>query len=94
LTFVPCGRVKTIEFIRWLGVTIADATAQAILSDPAPLSRSIWICRQHLRRIVDEVAGMGLALGINVESVSIYRDEIDATVDLFHALDEIRPETG
>jgi hypothetical protein len=28
-------------------------------------------------------------LGVNVESVSINRDEIDASVDLFHALREV-----
>ena len=33
--------------------------------------------------------GNGLILGINVESVSINRDEIDASVDLFHSLKEV-----
>ncbi|MCC6626444.1 MAG: hypothetical protein IT340_03465 [Chloroflexi bacterium] len=90
LTFVPCGRARTIEFIRWLGVAITDATARAILDDPAPLSRSIQICREHFRRILDQMAGAAVPLGVNVESVSIYRDEIDATVDLFHALEALR----
>jgi hypothetical protein len=30
-----------------------------------------------------------LPLGVNVESVSINRDEIDASIDLFHALREV-----
>jgi 5,10-methylenetetrahydrofolate reductase len=32
LTFVPCGRAKTLEFIRWLGITMDDDTARAILA--------------------------------------------------------------
>jgi hypothetical protein len=33
-------------------------------------------------------------LGVNVESVSINRDEIDASVDLFHAVVEVLAASG
>lgn len=92
LTFVPCGRAKTMEFIRWLGVSIGDATAAAILNDPAPLSRSIRLCRSHLRIILDHFDLTTVPLGLNVESVSIHRDEIDASIDLLHALHEVIQE--
>lgn len=86
LTFVPCGRSTTMAFIRWLGIALSDQTARAILDDPAPLSRSIRICCSHLRVILDHVDTTALPLGLNVESVSIHRDEIDASIDLVHAL--------
>ena len=89
LTFIPCGREKTLEFIRWLGVAIADETAAAILADAAPLSRSIAICRDHLRTILGQDYARTLPLGLNVESVSIYKDEIDASIELHHALHEV-----
>jgi hypothetical protein len=89
LTFVPCGRAKTLEFIRWLGIRIDPVIATSILDDPAPLSRSIAICRDHLRAILDQPYSDVLPLGINVESVSIYRDEIDASIELAHALREV-----
>jgi 5,10-methylenetetrahydrofolate reductase len=89
LTFVPCGRAKTLEFIRWLGIRIDPGVAAAILGDPAPLSRSIAICRDHLRAILDQPYADELPLGIHVESVSIYRDEIDASIELAHALREV-----
>ena len=89
LTFVPCGRPKTLEFIRWLGVGIADDTARAILADPAPLAKSIQLCCTLLRTILDHDYAETLPLGVNVESVSIYRDEIDASVELVHALQEV-----
>ena len=94
LTFVPCGRAKTLEFIRWLGIAIADETARAILADPAPLTRSIAICRDHLRAILDQDYARTLPLGINVESVSIYKDEIDASIELHGALHEVARESG
>ena len=42
-----------------------------------------------LRRILEQPCAREIPLGINVESVSINRDEIDASVDLFHALHEV-----
>lgn len=92
LTFAPAGRDKTMEFLRWLGVRIPPETAQAILGSASPLKKSIEVCRDNLRRILDHDYAREIPLGINVESVSINRDEIDASVDLFHALAETMRE--
>jgi hypothetical protein len=89
LTFAPCGREKTLAFIRWLGVNVAPDTERAILGAANPLAKSIEICRDNLRRILDGAYAAHIPLGINVESVSINRDEIDASIDLFHALKEV-----
>jgi hypothetical protein len=89
LTFAPCGREKTLAFIRWLGVNVSAETERAILGAASPLAKSIEICRDNLRRILDGAYASQIPLGINVESVSINRDEIDASVELFHALREV-----
>ncbi|MEX1019138.1 MAG: hypothetical protein WDZ49_05735 [Litorilinea sp.] len=89
LTFVPVGREKTMEFMRWLGIKITPETTRAILGSSTPVSKSIEICCDNLRRILDQPCAESLALGINVESISIHKDEIDASVDLFHALQEV-----
>jgi len=89
LTFAPVGREKTLQFLQWLGVRIPDATAREILENSHPLKKSIGICRDNLRRILDQPYAREIPLGINVESVSINRDEIDASVDLFHAMAEV-----
>lgn len=94
LDFVPVGRPQTMTFIRWLGVAIPDDTAGAILGDPAPLSRSIAVCRDILRRVLDHPYADQLPLGISVESVSINREEIGATVELIHVLREVARERG
>lgn len=88
LTFAPCGREKTLAFLRWLGVNVAPETAQAILDAARPLERSIEICRDNLRRILDGPHTAAIPLGVNVESVSINRDEIDASVELIGVLRE------
>ena len=89
LTFAPVGRERTMMFLKWLGVNVPEATQRAILGAADPLARSIGICRDNLRRILDAPYAGSIPLGVNVESVSINRDEIDASVELFHALREV-----
>lgn len=94
LTFTPCGRPQTMEFLRWLGVSIADETAANILNDPAPLARSIAVCCAMLRTVLGQSFAMEIPLGINVESVSINKEEIGASVELFHCLRAVAEEHG
>ena len=89
LTFSPVGREKTMTFLNWLGVRIPPDTARSILGAANPLAKSIKICGDNLRRILDHPHAREIPLGVNVESVSINKDEIDASVDLFHALAEV-----
>ncbi|RRR69175.1 MAG: hypothetical protein EI684_16400 [Candidatus Viridilinea halotolerans] len=94
LDFVPVGRPQTLRFMRWLGIAIPDATASTILDDPAPLTRSIAVCRELLQRILDQPYADQLPLGVAVESVSINREEIGATVELVHTLREVAQQRG
>jgi hypothetical protein len=89
LTFAPCGRRKTMDFMKWLGISIPPETEQAILASPAPLTKSIEICCASLREILAQDYAGELPLGVNAESVSINKEEIDASVDLFHALKQV-----
>ncbi len=94
LTFSPVGREKTMAFLNWLGVRIPPDTARAILDAAAPLAKSIEICRDNLRRILDQPYAREIPLGVNIESVSIIKEEIDASVDLLHAMQEELKEHG
>lgn len=89
LTFAPCGRAKTMAFIKWLGVRVTLECEAAILNAPDPLAKSIEICCDNLREILDQDYVQHIPLGINVESVSINRDEIEGTIELFHRLSEV-----
>ena len=88
LSFAPVGREKTMKFLEWLGVRIPPETARAILGAAHPLARSIGVCRDNLLRILEQPYAREIPLGVSVESVSINKDEIDASIDLFHALQE------
>lgn len=94
LTFAPAGREKTMTFLKWLGVQIPPETEAAILGSTDPIARSIEVCRDNLRRILRHDYTRQLPLGINVESVSINRDEIEASVELFSVLATVMGERG
>jgi hypothetical protein len=89
LTFTPCGRPETLRFIKWLGVTVPAEVEQTLLSSDTPLAESIRVCIDSLRCILEAGIGRLIPLGINIESVSICKEEIAATADLFHALRDV-----
>ena len=89
LTFAPCGHPKTLHFLKWLGVNFPLETEQEIFSAQFPLQKSMEVCCSTLRKILDSIEPLRIPLGINVESVSIKKDEIDASIELFQELKEI-----
>lgn len=83
LTFAPCGRPKTMKFIHWLGVNVPADTEKAILEAANPVMTSVELLCDMCAKILLETKASGVPLGISVESVSIFREEIDATHELF-----------
>ncbi|RYX83483.1 hypothetical protein EON83_14670 [bacterium] len=88
LTFAPCGRAKTLEFIKWLGVSVPSEIERGILEAADPLSESIGICRSILSEILGSLEDRSVPLGLNIESVSNKKEEIEASVELFKVLEK------
>ncbi|MBL4764082.1 MAG: hypothetical protein JKX67_02205 [Colwellia sp.] len=86
LTFSPCGSKKTLEFIEWLGVNVPEATSLRILHAESPLYESIRICTNSLKQILDAVIPYDLPLGLNIESLTNRKEEIDGSILLYKLL--------
>lgn len=86
LTFSPCGSAKTLEFIEWLGISVPDATSLRILQANNPLAESIRICRNNLEHILEACVPLNIPLGLNIESLTNRKEEIDAAIVLFRLL--------
>ncbi|WP_104002945.1 methylenetetrahydrofolate reductase [Marinobacterium lutimaris] len=86
LTFSPCGSAKTLEFMEWLGISIPHATRWRILDAENPLLESIRICQNSLDQIIEACLPLGLPLGLNIESLTNRKEEIDAAVQLYRLL--------
>lgn len=86
MTFAPCGRPKTMTFIKWLGMSVPKEVEDRILNASSPVDESCAICNELLLQILEASANSGVPLGINVESLSIFKDEINAASTLFQTL--------
>ena len=86
LTFAPCGRQKTMTFIKWLGMTVPQETEERIFQAENPVNESVAVLTEILASIMEQCGSSGVPFGINVESVSIYKEEIDAAHTLFQKL--------
>jgi len=86
LTFTPCGSAKTLEFMEWLGISVPDATKHRILDSETPLNESIKICRNALEQIIEVALPLGIPLGLNIESLTNRKEEIDASIQLYKLL--------
>jgi len=86
LTFSPCGSEKTLEFIDWLGVSVPEATSLRILNANNSLYESIRICVNSLQQILDAILPYDLPLGLNIESLTNRKEEIDGSILLYKLL--------
>ena len=89
LTFAPCGHLKTLQFLKWLGVNVPLEAEREIFQASSPLHKSIEVCCSTWRRILDSIENFPIPVGINVESISFKKDEVEASIDLFYSLKEI-----
>jgi len=81
-TFSVCGSMKTLEFLRWLGVDVPRWIENELRHATNPLAASLEQAAMTAVELVDYCRRLGVPFGINVESVSIRREEIEASVEL------------
>lgn len=90
LTLAPCGSVKTLEFMTWLGIEVPRWLRAEITRGDA-LGVSYEQCLLNARALIACCRRLRLPFGINVESLTNRKLEIDAAIDLVH---EIRDMLG
>ena len=67
--------------MKWLGISFDPAIERRLLQSSDMLAESVAICEQLILEIADRPRGP-VPLGVNVESVSIRRADIEAAVAL------------
>jgi len=86
LSFAPCGSLKTLEFMKWLGIRFPRWLENELRFARDPLEASLGLCERIFLEVWDFARKKGLPLGVNVESVSIRKAEIDASTQLVKTL--------
>ena len=82
LTLAPCGSMTTLEFMSWLGIDIPRWLRTQIVRSGDPLAESYDQCLTNARTLIAFCRRLGLPFGINVESLTNRKVEIEASVDL------------
>ncbi|MFI6820430.1 methylenetetrahydrofolate reductase [Micromonospora sp. NPDC050187] len=81
-TLSVCGSLKTLAFLKWLGVRVPRWLENALRHADDPLAESYEQCLATARELITFCRRLGLPFGFNVESVSNRKLEIDASVSL------------
>ncbi len=81
-TFSVCGSVKTLEFLQWLGVDVPRWIANDLRHADDTLDASYDQAVATAVELIAFCRRVGVPFGLNVESVSIRKVEIDAAVRL------------
>lgn len=85
-TLTPCGSIKTLEFMKWLGISIPRWLENELLHSGDILQKSIdysersWL---ELKAFADE---KNIPIGCNIESVAIRKVEVDAAIELLNRI--------
>jgi hypothetical protein len=86
LSFSPCGSLKTMEFMKWLGISFPRWLENDLRFAPDILRKSVDLALQIFADVRAFAKEKKIPLGINVESVSIRKEEIEASGELFTSL--------
>ncbi|MFW6212926.1 MAG: methylenetetrahydrofolate reductase [Spirochaetota bacterium] len=89
LTLSPCGSAKTLEFMKWLGISFPEWIERELSRSDDTLRRSVAACLGVAEDLGRFCADRGIPFGYCVESVSIKKDEIDAAGELARRIGEL-----
>ncbi|MEV0070112.1 MULTISPECIES: methylenetetrahydrofolate reductase [unclassified Amycolatopsis] len=81
-TLSVCGSVKTLAFLKWLGVHVPRWLENSLRHADDTLAESYQHCLTTARDLTAFCRKLGLPFGFLVESVSIRKAEIEASVAL------------
>jgi hypothetical protein len=86
LTFSVCGSMRTLEFLRWLGIDVPRWIENDLKHATDTLEASYRLAFAAACELIDYCRSLGVPFGISVESVSIRRVEIQMAVRLAEQL--------
>jgi len=89
LTFSTAGNPKTLEFIKWLGVSVPSAVEARLNASEDYLAESCEIIKEIWRELKEFGDKNGLNLSANIESVMAKRVEIEASLELTKSIREL-----
>ncbi|MBB3112766.1 hypothetical protein FHS18_004868 [Paenibacillus phyllosphaerae] len=78
----PCGSTKTLEFMKWLGISIPRWLENELKYSTDVLDKSIRLTNKIFEELLDFGIEKGIPVGCSVESVSTRKVEIEASIQM------------
>jgi len=88
-TLSPCGSKKTLDFLKWLGISISKWLENDILNSRNSVMTSVDILCRNFQDLWTFAQSKGIPIGCNIESIATSRKEIDASVILAEKISKI-----
>lgn len=88
-TISPCGSKKTMDFMKWLGINVSKWLENEILKSENPLETSVDVLIENYESLWEYAKEREIPIGCNVESISIRKKEIEASVEMAKRIKKI-----
>lgn len=89
INLAPCGSPKTLQFMKWLGISIPRWLENELVHSHDILDKSVALSRDVFAELFEFGLEKGIPIGCSVESVSTRKVEIDASVQLVNEIKAI-----
>ena len=81
-TLTPCGSLRTLQFMEWLGISIPRWLNNDLKHSRNILPKSIELCKNIANELLEYSNRKNIPIGFNIESVAIRKEEIEASIEL------------
>lgn len=85
-TLSPCGSIKTLEFMKWLGIEVPKWLYNDLKHSKDILETSVRTSVMIANELIDFTASKQIPIGFNIESISNKKDEIDAATEILNRI--------
>ena len=85
-TLTPCGSQKTLQFMKWLGISIPRWLENELINSHDILQQSVDVSEHNwleLKAFADE---KNIPIGCNIESVAVRKEEVEASIELLNRI--------
>ncbi len=81
-TLTPCGSLKTLQFMKWLGISVPKWLENDLIHSNDILQKSVDFSEQSWLELKSFAEEKAIPIGCNIESVAIRKVEVEASIEL------------
>ncbi len=93
-TLTPCGSVKTLQFMKWLGIGIPHWLENELVHSENILEKSVDFSERNFRELHVFAAEKNIPIGCNIESVAVRKVEVEASIELLRRINMMQRGSG